>query len=238
MVHGGIDGYSRLVVYLRCANNNLASTVLTAFQAASSKYGVPARVRMDHGIENNRVTDFMHQKRPEGRNVVLKGKSVHNQRIERLWLDVFKNVLSFYYDLFTRLENSNLLDLDNDTHILALHYAFLPKLQEKLDAFTVQHNHHGLTTEHGQSPCQLWTAGALQNVHSSHSGIQGIHEAGTGSSPAPAEPITPPEEYSFHLPGWFSQGALDNLQQNASRTQSADDVGIDIYLRALLYLSE
>ena len=32
MVHGGIDGFSRLPVFLRVANNNCAQTVLEAFK--------------------------------------------------------------------------------------------------------------------------------------------------------------------------------------------------------------
>ena len=31
VVHGGIDGFSRVITYLRCANNNRAETVLSAF---------------------------------------------------------------------------------------------------------------------------------------------------------------------------------------------------------------
>ena len=42
MVHGGIDGYSRVIVCLTCANNNRANTVMTAFSEAVSKFGVPS----------------------------------------------------------------------------------------------------------------------------------------------------------------------------------------------------
>ena len=31
VIHGGIDSYSQLIVYLRCTNNNRASTVLALF---------------------------------------------------------------------------------------------------------------------------------------------------------------------------------------------------------------
>ena len=49
MVHGGIDGYSRLVVFLKCSTNNLASIVLSSFLEGTESYGVPTKVRSDHG---------------------------------------------------------------------------------------------------------------------------------------------------------------------------------------------
>ncbi|CAL8239656.1 unnamed protein product [Gadus morhua 'NCC'] len=43
VIHGGIDGYSRLVVFLRDSSNNRSSTVLESFVNAVDRYGVPSR---------------------------------------------------------------------------------------------------------------------------------------------------------------------------------------------------
>ena len=49
ITHAGIDGYSRLIVFMECSTNNAASTVLSAFQRGVQKYGLPSRFRCDHG---------------------------------------------------------------------------------------------------------------------------------------------------------------------------------------------
>lgn len=52
VLHGFIDGHSRLITGLRASNNNLGDTVLDLFECAISVYGVPSRLRGDHGVEN------------------------------------------------------------------------------------------------------------------------------------------------------------------------------------------
>ena len=45
VINGAIDGNSRLTVYLKCATNNRAETVLDnldTFNSAINKYGVPS----------------------------------------------------------------------------------------------------------------------------------------------------------------------------------------------------
>ena len=50
ITHGGIDGYSRLVTFLKCSTKNDPITVLDAFVEALNTYGVPCKVRSDRGM--------------------------------------------------------------------------------------------------------------------------------------------------------------------------------------------
>lgn len=54
-MHGGIDGFSRLIVFLQCSSNNRSSTVLRVFQNGVEQYGLPERIRSDRGGENVEV---------------------------------------------------------------------------------------------------------------------------------------------------------------------------------------
>ena len=84
MTHGGIDGYSRLITFLKCSSNNRATTVYELFLSAVQKHQLPSRVRTDQGGENVLVAQHMIERRGAERRSVITGSSMHNHRIERL----------------------------------------------------------------------------------------------------------------------------------------------------------
>ena len=157
VVHLGIDGYSRLIVYAKCSPNNKASTVLNLFREAEERYGLPLKVRSDHGGENVGIWRRMYEKRLNAEAVIV-GSSVHNQRIERLNRDVNTQVINYYFNLFSTFEEQGILDPENVTDLFSLHSAFLPIINMKLSEFVGAWNHHPISTERNQSPLQLYNA--------------------------------------------------------------------------------
>ncbi len=73
------------------------------------------------GGENVDLAHFMVLLRGEGRGSHLTGRSVHNQRIEHLWRDVFADCLSLFYHLFYFMESRGILDCEKPQHLYALH---------------------------------------------------------------------------------------------------------------------
>ena len=163
VVHGGIDGFSRKVMFLHCSTNNKAATVFSLFLKATQEHGLPSRVRADQGTKNVDVARFMfnHPLRGPGRKSFIAGKSCHNQRIERLWRDVFCNSLYKYYCVFWYLEDSGEFDIGNEVHLYALHLVFLPRINEDLSRFVQRWDNHSIRTERNHSPNQLWILGSI-----------------------------------------------------------------------------
>lgn len=176
VIHGGIDGYSRVVTYLQASTNNTADTALEAFHKGVLEYGLPSRVRTDKGGENVGIGEYMLRSRGIGRGSIIMGRSVHNQRIERLWRDLFTGCISFYYRLFYQMEDRCILDSDNDVDLFCLQRVFLPRIQNHLNLFRIGWCNHRLRTEHNRTPHQLWVQGLsnLAGENPNHSVIEGL----------------------------------------------------------------
>ena len=160
VTHGGIDGYSRTITYLRCSNNNTAETVKYSFCEALQSYGVPEKVRTDLGGENEEVWRYMIEHHAS-LSAVITGSSTHNERIERLWRDVHRCVTSLYYAMFYSLEDEGILDILNEVDMFSLHFVFLNRINNALKSFTESWNNHSLSSMQSWTPNQLFILGAM-----------------------------------------------------------------------------
>lgn len=159
VIHGAIDGYSRLITYLKCSNNNRSSNVFELFRIAVGRHGIPSRVRADFGTENVEVARFMLNERGINRGSMICGKSLHNQRIERFWGEVKRNVVQRYRNIFYFLENEQLLDPLDESDLYALHFVYLPRINWALQELERDWAFHPLSTADNKSPRQLWHLG-------------------------------------------------------------------------------
>ncbi|KAK4699088.1 hypothetical protein P7C70_g7178, partial [Phenoliferia sp. Uapishka_3] len=159
VIHGCIDGFSRLITYLSVTNNKRSATITKLFQGAVALIGAPSRVRADEGMENRGVELLMGELRGLGR--FLKGRSIHNVRIERLWRDVRKDVTEEYRRIFALLEEWGLLHPDDRLHRAILFLVFQPRIQNDLDTMAEAWNTHKVRTEESQTPEGMWELGRL-----------------------------------------------------------------------------
>ena len=160
------------MTHLSVATDNTALTALEYFCDGIKEYGIPARIRIDGGTEFNHVEKFMND--IDSTTRCMRGKSVHNQRIERLWKDVFVKVAFKYYNLFHHMERHNILDINNDVHLFSLHHAFKSRIQRDLSSWRNAHNEQGLRTENYHSPIQLWYIGCIEKQNLAFSAMRNI----------------------------------------------------------------
>lgn len=155
VTHGGVDGFSRAIVFLRCVDNNKATTVLKSFNGGVQKFMLPASVRSDRGGENVLVADTMLLNRGVDAGVFKVGCSKYNTRIEAMWKQVYDKCIGFYHQMFGEWEQDG-FDVGNDLHVFVLQYLFLKRINEDLDWFAEGWNKHKLRTEKPRvSPYQL-----------------------------------------------------------------------------------
>ena len=82
--------------------------------------------------------------------------SVHNQRIECLWRDVYRCVCSIYHELFYSMEATGILDPASEIDLFVLHCVYLPHIYNKaLTEFSRVWNLYPVRTARNWSPHQI-----------------------------------------------------------------------------------
>ena len=179
-----------MIVYLHCSTNNWAATVMNLFHEAVEKYGIPSRVRSDMGGENILVCYYMVSVKGIGRGSYLAGSSTRNQRIERLWRDVFRCVASTYYSLFHSMEAAGVLDPDNEVDLMVLHSLYLPHINHYLEEFTKAWNKHPIRTVSNWTPYKIWINGTISMNDEDVTNISEMEEFGVDEEgPLPEEQL-------------------------------------------------
>ena len=197
-------------------------------------------IRMDQSGENVLVARHMLEKRGHDRRGVIVGASVHNQRIERLYGGTCTAVTILFYKLFYFMEQVDLLDCLNETHLYSLHYnVFIPRINQALALFIGGWNHHSIRTAHRKSPHQLFTTGALLLQHSGLAALDFFEnveeECGIdmeGPIPSQGRSIVVPE-----VPIRLSSENFALLQQAVNPLAPSDEFGIDLYEQVLQFMS-
>ena len=88
----------------------------------------------------------------------LSNRSVHNVRIERLWVDITAQIGATWSNAFTALELHYGLDINSPHHLWLLHHLFLPILNQHLSFFAEAWNHHRIQIHDGpnRSPADMF----------------------------------------------------------------------------------
>ncbi|KAL6417714.1 hypothetical protein ACFW04_012558 [Cataglyphis niger] len=108
VIHGCIDGYSRLIIYLICETSIQAKPVINFFANAVNSYDLLSRVPTDHVYENLLAAILMS---------TIRGMHIGSHVTGQVLCD------SIYTELYA-LEDQGLLDIENITHRFCVQYIF------------------------------------------------------------------------------------------------------------------
>jgi hypothetical protein len=151
----------------------------------------------------------------------LTSRSVHNIRIERLWLELNRVLGTKWKRFFEALEEDGGLNIDSAGHIWLLHHLFLESVNRELLGWAEHWNAHTmqLKYERNQSPREMFMMGVLDQrapgvlelIRAQEEGIADTREYGVDFEAMNDEELMNSllerEENPFtdHLPNQFSE---------------------------------
>lgn len=154
--YGGIDGYSRRIMWLEVgpSNNNPSIIAKYFIDCICQVNGFPTLVRGDCGTENvyiSAIQSYLTGSRNTRLNGQLSackgflyGKSVANQRIEAWWSLLRKSNSSWWMNYFKDMCDSELFDNSDTIQQNCLQFSFMPLIQKELHQVIKLWNLHNI----------------------------------------------------------------------------------------------
>ncbi|KAL0059714.1 hypothetical protein AAF712_013510 [Marasmius tenuissimus] len=216
VIHGFIDGYTQLITGLQASNSNSLLHGPASVLGCLCRLTVcRTRLRGDHGVENVWVAAFMEFARGHGRGSYLWGRSVHNTRIERLWVDVRINVSSTWDDRFTDLELNFGLEYQNVHHKWLLQHLFLDVINEEMTFWYHSWNQHKIAMKDGPSRSPEEMFGFDMLAH-------GLRGDSLKNHPMTEEEL---ELFGVDWEGFHDERILRDLRQNYANEETSSWIG-------------
>ncbi|XP_013390872.1 uncharacterized protein LOC106159197 [Lingula anatina] len=151
-VHGAIDGYSRMILWLNVAPSNKDPAIISYFymQTVAALHGCPSLLQTDPGVENGIIAALQctfrvnHEDELAGSKSHKYGKSTTNQRIESWWSYYRRNRIDWWMDKFYELVRNQQFNKDNDTHVKCIRFCYMSLIQQELDDIKERWNGHNI----------------------------------------------------------------------------------------------
>ena len=149
-IHGGIDGFSRKILWLKVGPTNNHPQVIALYyvQALLQYKVVPCLLRTDRGTENvhlEKIQKFLRRNGEDmlgGENSFIYGRSTANQRIESWWAILRRQCMTYWINMFKDMCTIGLLNVEDQVHIACLRFCFMHLIKRDLDNMVADWNTH------------------------------------------------------------------------------------------------
>jgi hypothetical protein len=150
LISGCIDGFSRRIMWLRCAHTNHDPAVIAGYFlfCVSSSGGFPSCVRTDCGTENVTIAAIQNALFPHSRSHIY-GTSPGNQRIEAWWSFFRRSRSQWWIEIFEDLVSCGAFHVGHDLETDLLRYCFMKILREDLAEVQASWNMHRIRPSNG-----------------------------------------------------------------------------------------
>ena len=142
-IHGGIDGYSRRIMWLEVGPSNNDPFIVAQYfiDCVRQIGGTPRLIRADNGTENVNIAAVQRFFQCE-ENSFLYGKSCANQRIEAWWGTLRRGCIDWWKRLFKDMRDSGMFCDADAIQCECLKFCFMQVLRDELYKFAEQWNLH------------------------------------------------------------------------------------------------
>lgn len=169
------------------------------------------------------------------------GASVHNERIERLWRDVFVKSMEYFYSLFDHMVEHGVLQLDSPVH-MCLHYVFVHRIDLYLAGWCSTWNNRKSTALGGMLPDAVWMDNLEENATQQHAttAIRNVVHVPTEAINAAKRDLAIQEDKGqFHQPrpaNPLSRNDFRLLKRTINITRESDLRGMDVFQDVLEFV--
>ena len=237
-IHGGIDGFSRRVLWLEVSTSNKMPEVIAKYYLdAVKRNGLPVNVKADDGTEHSLVQPIhLLLRNIVGSDPDFESFSIvtspANQRIEAFWSILLRDKIGWWKRFF-----QDMVDLDlflNDVPVLLeeIRFCFMQLLRKKLEEIVSDWNVHIIPSSHYQGPRGRPNTMLPRLYNRQNLGTKVDHEEIDELYPSVTVEL---QDYSLEF-GEFARTVLESAGYNSHVV----DVGaeLDLYFFLLMKIDE
>ncbi|MEQ2286188.1 hypothetical protein AMECASPLE_039717 [Ameca splendens] len=122
-----------------------------------------------------------------------------------------------------------------------IYFAYMPRIERATIEFRNQWNNHGLSTQNGQTPLQLWHTGVINNMAQQNTAVDSIFELHENFGVDHGGPLPDIQTRNNVIPDidvGINDTALNLMHRTFDPLQNDGNYGIDLFCSVVTFLEQ